>query len=229
MGGKFKQRLKKLKPQNLHTWQMILILIPLLFLAATFLRLDHIRMADLRSRVIEADKNGDDEAVSKYLEELSDFVRNNIVINVVEENGSQKITFGTGPFYLEESYRRAANQAIEEAENNLSTDSNPYGNIYAAAMNVCKPQAIANNWAWNDQGYLNCMTGEINKYPASEDLSTKITASVPSTELYRKEFSSRVWAPTLSGFTILLCFALSVVIFIRLLIWVLIRLSLLFL
>ena len=39
MGGKFKLKLKKIK---VHTWQLILILIPLLFLAATLLRLDHI-------------------------------------------------------------------------------------------------------------------------------------------------------------------------------------------
>lgn len=229
MGGKFKLRLTKFKPKNLHTWQMVLILIPLLFLAATFLRFDHIRMTELRTDVIEADKQGNTEEIERALEELSDFVRNNIVINIVEENGQQKITFGTGPFYLEESYRRAANIAIENAEKNLSTDENPNGNIYAAAMNICKPQAIANGWAWNDQRYLDCMTGEINKYPASEDLSTKITADIPSTELYRKEFSSRIWAPTFSGFTLLLCFILGVVIFIRLFIWILIRLSLLFL
>ena len=186
-------------------------------------------MTELRSAVIAADKQGNTEETERTLEELSTFVRNNIVINIVEENGNQKITFGTGPFYLEESYRRAANLAIENAENNLSTDENPNGNIYAAAMNVCKPQAIANGWAWNDQHYLDCMTGEINKYPASEELATKITADLPSTELYRREFSSRIWAPTLSGFTILLCLILSVVIFIRLFIWSLIRLSLLFL
>ena len=229
MGGKFKSRLKKIKLRPLHTWQLVLILIPFLFLSATFLRLDHIKMTELRKNVIEADKLGDPEEISASLEELSEFVRNNIIINIVEENGTLKATFGTGPFYLEESYRRAESQAIENAENNLSSDSNPYGNIFAEAMNVCKPLAIENNWAWSDQGYLDCMTGEIEKYPSSENLSDKITADIPSTELYRREFSSRIWAPTLSGFTLLICLALTVVIFIRLLFWIIIRLSLLFL
>ncbi len=229
MGGKFKSRLKKFKFRRLHTWQLILILIPLLFLTATFMRLDHIKMTELRKNVEEADKIGNPEEISASLEALSNFVRSNIVINIIEENGSLKVSFGTGPFYLAESYRRAESLAIENATKNLADDSNPYGNVYAEAMNVCKPRAIENSWAWNDQEYLDCMTGEINKYPSSENLSDKITADIPSTELYRREYSSRIWAPTLSGFTILLCLILTVVIFIRFLIWIVIRLSLLFL
>ncbi|MBR3368766.1 hypothetical protein IKG45_03190 [Candidatus Saccharibacteria bacterium] len=229
MGGKFKSHLKKIKFRRLHTWQLILILIPLLFLTATLMRFDHIKMTELRKKVDEADKLGNIEEISASLEELSAFVRNNIVINIVEENGSLKVSFGTGPFYLKESYNRAANQAIEEAQANLTGDSNPYGNIFAEAMNICKPQAIANGWTWSDQSYIDCMTGEINKYPSSENLFSKITADVPSTELYRREFSSRIWAPTFSGFMILICLILIVVIFIRFIIWIIIRLSLLFL
>lgn len=225
MGGKFKFRLKKLKIQ---TWQLALILIPLLFLAATFLRLDHIKMTELRSAVLTADESGDEAEISSSLSELAAFTRKNIVINIVDDNGEQKIVFGTGPFYLEHSYLRAAEKALDEAEKQLTDDTNPNGNIFAAAMNVCKPQAIANGWAWNSPGYLDCMTGEINKYPSSENLTDQISAKIPSTELYRKEFSSPLLAFSLSGITILLCLILIVVIFIRFIIWIILRLSLLF-
>ena len=225
MGGKFKLYLKKIK---LHTWQLILILIPLLFLAATFLRLDHIKMTELRTVVLDADAAGDEEKLSNSLSELANFTRKNIVINIIDNNGDQKITFGTGPFYLEQSYLRAADRAISETEAQIADSTNPNGNIFAAAMNICKPQAIANGWAWNSQPYLDCMTSEINKYPASENLTDQLSANIPSTELYRKEFSSPIWAPSLSGFTILLCLILIVVIFIRFIIWAVIRLSLLF-
>lgn len=228
MGGKFKSRLKKIKFHRLYTWQLILILIPLLFLTATFLRFDHIKMTELRKDVETADKDGDSEKLTTALETLSDFVRNNVVINIVEQNGNYKITFGTGPFYLEDSYQRSANSAIESSMANLSNDTNPYGNIFESANNICQPQAIEWGWSWNSPEYLNCMTTEINKYPASENLSDQITANLPSTELYRREFSSRIWAPTFSGFLILLCLILIVVIIIRFLIWVIIRISLLF-
>ena len=88
MGGKFKLYLKKIK---LHTWQLILILIPLLFLAATFLRLDHIKMTELRTVVLDADAAGDEEKLSNSLSELANFTRKNIVINIIDNNGDKKL------------------------------------------------------------------------------------------------------------------------------------------
>ena len=123
---------------------------------------------------------------------------------------------------------RDANQALEEAESQLADDANPNGNIYQAASNVCSPQAIANGWDWNTPDYINCMMGEINKYPAAEDLNDQVLASLPSTELYRMNFASPVWAPTLTGFCILITLLLIVVIIIRAIIWLVLRLSLLF-
>ncbi len=220
-----KRGLKKFK---IKTWQLLLILVPLLFLDATLLRLDHIRMAELRSAVLTADEEDDDEKIAETLEQLKDFVFSNIVINVVDDNGLQKVTFGTGPFYLEHQYIRAANAALEEAEKKLSSDTNPNGNIYQMASEVCRPQAIANGWAWNNPNYINCMMTEIQKYPAADEIQDKIIASLPSTELYRKNYASPVWAPTLTGFMLLLTALIIVVILIRAIIWIILRLSLLF-
>lgn len=226
MGGKFKFHLKK---GNIHNWQLILILIPMLFLTASFMRLDYQKMLQLRENVEAADEAGDNDATSAALEELASFTRKNIIVNIVEENGEFKLFLGTGPFYLKGSYRRDAEKAIEEATSGIQDDSNQYGNIYAAAMNVCKPQAIANGWTWSSAEYVGCMTGEIEKYPASEDLVSQFKANIPSTELYRREYNSKLWTLSFSGVMILLCLILSVVIIIRIFIWVIIRLSLLFL
>ena len=174
------------------------------------------------------DKNENDEEISQNLEKLKDFVFSNIVINIVDDNGTQKITFGTGPFYLEHQYIRAANKALEEAEENITSDANPNGNIYQMASGVCQPQAIANGWSWNDPNYINCMVGEIQKYPSASEINYTIAASLPSTELYRKEYASPLWAPTLTGFMLLITLAIIVVIFIRGIIWIILRLSLLF-
>ena len=218
----------RIKIHKIKTWQLVLILIPLLVIDATLLRVDHIRMTELRSAVLAADEAENDEEVTRTLEELRDFVFSNIVINVVDDNGIQKVSFGTGPFYLEYQYLRDANAALEEAEKKFADDSNPNGNVYAMASAVCQPQAIANGWTWNDANFINCMMTEINKYPAADDLQYNIVASLPSTELYRKEYSSPVWAPTLTGFMLLLTLIIIVVIFIRFIIWVVLRLSLLF-
>ena len=218
----------RLKFHKVKTWKLLLILLPLLFVDATLLRIDHIKMTELRDAVLEADKNENDEEITQSLEKLKDFVFSNIVINIVDDNGAQKVTFGTGPFYLEHQYIRAANKALEEAEKKMTADENPNGNIYQMASEVCRPQAIANGWNWNDPNYINCMVGEIQKYPSADEINDTIAASLPSTELYRKNYASPIWAPTLTGFMLLITLIIIVVIFIRGIVWVFLRLSLLF-
>lgn len=218
----------RIKIRKIKTWQLFLILVPLLFLDATLLRIDHVRMTELRDAVISADESENDEEIARTLEELRSFVLSNIVINVVDDNGAQRITFGTGPFVLEHKYRRDATAALEEAERNMSADGNPNGNIYAAASEACRGIAIANGWSWDNENYINCMMGEIQKYPASENLQDQMMANLPSTGLYRHNYASPVWAPTLSGFFILITLAIIVVILIRGIIWIILRLSLLF-
>lgn len=225
--GNMKKR-GRLKLHKVKTWKLLLVLLPLLFVDATLLRIDHVRMTELRDAVLEADKNEDDEAVARNLEELKNFVFSNIVINVVDNNGEQEVTFGTGPFYLEHQYIRAANKALEEAEKAITNDSNPNGNVYQMASEVCRPQAIANGWSWNDANYINCMVGEIQKYPAADEINDTIAASLPSTELYRKNYASPLWAPTFTGLMLLITLIIIVVIFIRGIVWVFLRLSLLF-
>ena len=107
-------------------------------------------MTEMRDAVLEADATEDDEATTQNLLKLKEFVVSNMVINVVDDNGVQKVMFGTGPFYLEHQYIRAANRALEEAEAKLSDDTNPNGNVYAKASEECRAQAIANGWTWNN-------------------------------------------------------------------------------
>ncbi len=227
-GGKLKQLLGRLKVKKVKTWILILALIPLGFIDATLLRLDHIRMTELRDAVISADESGDEAALAQALNELKDYAFSNIVINIIEENGGQKIRFGTGPFYLEQSYLRDATAALAAAEEALSSDSNPYGNIYGMAGEVCRAEALKNGWTWDNVNFINCMMSEIAKYPSSDEIQDTIVAKLPSTELYRREFASPLWAPTLTGFFLLITLIIIVVIFMRFVVWVILRLSLLF-
>lgn len=240
LGGKIKQLISnrkwKLKIKN---WVLILLLVPLCALAATLMRNDHIRMTELRDAVLEADAKigeaeGEEQAVqaetdlANALTNLKEFVFHNIVINIIEENGEQKITFGTGPFYLEHQYLRAATKALEEAEVKLSGDNNPYGNIYGEAGEVCRAEAINNGWSWDSPEFINCMLYEIGKYPSADEIHDTIIASLPSTELYRRNYASPVWAPTLTGFLLLLIAIIMIVIIIRIIIWIVLRLALIF-
>ena len=227
--GKFHLSKFRLKEFKVTTWMLLIVLAVMLFLDATLLRFNHIKMTELRSAVLTADEQEDFDALATNLEKLKEYVFSHIVINVVDENGKQKVMFGTGPFYLEHQYLRAANKALEEAEEKMGDGSNPNGNIYQAASEVCRPQAIAGGWSWNSPNYINCMMGEIEKYPSSEDLQAQLVAELPSTELYRKNYASPLWTFSFTGIMILATLVVIVVIFIRVIIWVVLRLSLLFL
>ncbi len=231
MGGKKSNHVRRLLRSfgAVQNWQLLLILIPLLFVTATLLRLDHLRMAELRDAVISADNLGDDALLQEKLQALQEFTFKHVVVNIVERNGTQNLTFGTGPFYLEGQYLRAANEAIAEAESQLANDSNPNGNIYAAVSAICRPLALANGWAWNSPGYLNCWTSELDKYPAAEELNSQLTANVPSTELFRYDYASPIWAPSWAGWAILACIIILAIIIIRLVIWCVLHIFLLFL
>lgn len=232
MGGKKKNHIRQFLGsfKKVRAWQLIIILIPLCFLTATLLRFDHLRMIELRRAVLDADADGDPAQIEQSLADLQKFVFTNVVINTTEENGVQSVIFGTGPFYLEQQYIRAANAAIEKAEGGLVDDSNPNGNIFAAVSAICRPLAIANGWAWNNPGYIECWTTELDKYPASDELSPSlITADVPSTEEYRRNFASPIWAPTPTGFAMLACIVLALWIIVRAIVWIILKLALIFL
>lgn len=215
----------RIKIPKVKTWQLLVVLIPLLFLDATLLRMDHIKMVELRDAVLAADEAEDDDRIAESLDELKEFVFSNMVVNIVDDNGMRKITFGTGPFYLEHQYARAANAALKKAEAEMSSDSNPNGNIYDLASQTCRPLAISNGWAWNDANYINCMMGEIQKYPASDELSSSIAESLPSTELYRKNYASPIFVFSLSGVMLFLTAIILVVILVRGIVWVILRLA----
>lgn len=228
MGGKKTNHIRRsLKNfRGAQNWQLILILIPLLFVTATLLRLDHLRMTELRSAVLAADEAGDNEVINQSLTELQEFTFTHIVVNLVERNGRQHLIFGTGPFYLENQYLRAANAAIAAAESQAGDDSNPNGNIYAAVSAICRPLAIANGWSWNSPGYLECWTSELAKYPASDELNVQFRATLPSTELFRHNYASPIWAPSWSGWAILACVIIIVIVVVRIVIWCILQIAL---
>lgn len=218
----------KFKRFKLKGWMLIIALALLLFFDATLLRMNHIKMTELRSAVLSADEADDDTAIAEGLSRLKEFVFSNTVTNVVEENGEQTVSFGTGPFYLEHQYLRAAQAALEKAEAEMSSDENPNGNIYGLAGDTCKALALANGWTWDNVNFINCMVTEINKYPAASEIQDTIVAALPSTELYRHNYASPIWAPSLLGWLMILTLVVIIVIIIRVLIWIVLRLSLLF-
>lgn len=230
MGGMTKNRLKESlrKIFRIRSWKLILILIPLTFLAATLLRFDHLKMIELRDAVLAADEAGDNAAILSTLDELQEFTLTHIVINVYEENGIEHLSFGTGPFYLENQYVRKAQEELAKAEASLENAGvNPNGNVFKKAAEVCDALGIKYGWGYSAP-YINCMQDELAKYPAMDEIEDYEQAMIPSTALYRQDFASPIWYPCWSGIVILLCVILLIIILVRFFIWVFIKIALLF-
>jgi hypothetical protein len=178
--------------QRVKTWQLLILLILMGFLSATFLRLNNIGMIDRRDAVLAADKVGDLNVTQSRLYDLQRYV-------------SEHVNADSGPFYLEAQYRRDAQRIVDEASN----DDNPNGNINVKAEEVCKPQYTV----WSP-AYVQCFTDELAKYPPSADPAQNVV--LPSTELYRHDFSAPLWSPDFAGWSILACIIIVLMILARL-------------
>ena len=93
MGGvSKKKKSKKALSKILHisSWKLILVFILLVFLGATLLRFDHIKMSELREAVLTADEEEDTDKILSSLNELRNFTLKHIVFNILEDNGEQQ-------------------------------------------------------------------------------------------------------------------------------------------
>ena len=179
--------------QKIKTWQLVIIFILMSFLAATFLRLNNIGMIERRKAVLVADEIGDNEITQNRLYDLQRFIVDHMNTDL-----------GKG-IYLEASYKRDAQIAYEEA----AKDSNPSGNIYQKAQEVCAPQFT--NWSY---AYIQCTTVELAKYPSAGDLLNSV--NLPKADAYLHSFISPVWSPDFAGWSVLICVVILLMILTRL-------------
>ncbi len=157
-------------------------------------------MVERRSAVIAADDAGDSTATANRLYDLQRYV-----------SAHMNTDMGKG-VYLEGSYKRD----LQAAQDKAAQDSNPNGNIYKKAQEVCAPQFTRYTYA-----YLQCTIGELAKYPAESNLITSIKA--PSQDLYRHVFISPIWSPDFAGWSVAVCLVLAVMIVARLVSLVVLR------
>ena len=179
--------------QRIKTWQLVILLVLSSFVAAIFLRLNNIGMVERRAAVVSADDAGDKNATVNRLYDLQRYV-----------SAHMNTDLGKG-VYLESSYKRDYQAAIDAAAN----DSNPNGNIYKKAQEVCAPQFTRYSYA-----YLQCTTGELAKYPAASNPASAVQK--PALSTYLHSFVSPLWSPDFAGWSVLVSLILAVMILVRL-------------
>jgi hypothetical protein len=188
--------------QRVQTWQLLVLLVLLAFVAATFLRLNNIGMVQRRDAVLSADKAADTAGMTDRLYDLQRYAASHMNAN-------------TGPFYLDQQYKRDVEKLVTEA----SVVTNPYGNINAEVDTLCRSRFSSYSQAW-----VQCFAEELGKYPAAPDPAGQVT--LPSADLYRYDFISPRWSPDFAGWSVLVCLVIVVMILARLLSLVILRLML---
>ncbi len=179
--------------QRIKTWQLLVLLVIMMFVTATFLRLNNVGMVQRREAVISADEAGNGDVIIERLYELQRYV-----------SAHMNTDLGQG-VYLEKSY----NRDLQEWQTNQYGSNNPNGNIYQKAQEVCAPQ-----FDYYSYLYLQCTTNELAKYPAASDPASD--TSKPRQEAYIHSFASPLWSPDFAGWSVIACMVIIGMIFVRL-------------
>ena len=179
--------------QRVKTWQLLILLVLSGFVAATFLRLNNIGMVQRRAAVITADTAGNQDDIIRTLSDLQQYV-----------TAHMNTDLGRG-VYLESSY----NHDYQAWQATAYGDSNPNGNIYKKAQDVCAPKFTHYSTA-----YLQCTTSELAKYPAAADPGKGTGA--PQVDSYVHDYVSPVWSPDFAGWSLVVCAVLALMIIARL-------------
>lgn len=185
--------------QKVKTWQLVLLLVLMLFITATFLRLNNIGMVQRRDAVIAADKQADPNNTRNRVIDLQHFVANHM-------------NTGKNDVYLASQYERDKAAAYQAAATSGSSDNEV---INKKVDEICKPQFSGYN-----QGYVECFAREYAKYAPGEDPGGKV--KLPDPETYRLVFAPPYWSPDFAGFSLLVSGLIALAICLRLVsLWIL--------
>ena len=181
----------------MKTWQLLVILLLGLLVAATFLRLNNLGMVDRRQAVITADEKGDDEAVKKALVELQRHVSSHM--NTSLEKGVYRV----------KAYERDRDAAITAA----SSATNPQSEVYKQASVECRARFQGGVDSFRND-YVTCVLERVSALQSSSDPTAG--ANLPIADNYRYDYVSPLWTPDLAGLTVLFCVLVTGVIIFRL-------------
>lgn len=185
--------------KRVATWQLVIILVLVGFLAATFLRLNNIGMDQRRQALYAADKAGDATTIANRLADLQRYVNSHMNAD-------------TGAVYLQNEYNRDAQAATKAAAEADTINTSP---ILKAAVDTCHAKYPYDNYGSTVYGFRQCVGDELAKVAGAPDLDSAI--KLPNPDLYRYSFAAPLWSPDFAGWTLVVCVAILLVIVIRLL------------
>lgn len=195
--------------RRVKTWQLFVILLLLLFVAATFLRLNNLGMVERREAVLSADERGDKAAIERSLVALQHYVSSHM--NASLQSG----------IYLENEYQRDRDDALEAA----SQAQNPNSSAYQQASVECQARFQGGADSFRND-YVQCVIDRVAQLSQGEDAVANL--QLPRVDMYHYNFVSPLWTPDFAGIFVLLCAIVIVVILLRFIWMIVLRILLKF-
>lgn len=180
----WRRRLWQLK--RVKTWQLLIVLLLLAFVAATFLRLNNLGMVERREAVLSADERGDKAAIERSLVALQHYVSSHM--NASLQSG----------IYLEHEYQRDRDAALEAA----AGAQNPNSSAYQQASVDCQARFQGGTDSFRND-YVQCVIERVAQLNQGEDPVAGL--QLPRADMYHYNFVSPLWTPDFAGIFVLLC------------------------
>lgn len=183
--------------QTVKTWQLVVILLLISLLGATFLRMNNLGMVERRNAVLAADEKGDKAAIRDSLIKLQRYVAAHMNTNL------------NGGLYLSKSYERDRAAALEAAQG----ASNPNSAVYQQASVECRSRFQGGVASFRND-YVQCVIEKVAALSSAADPTAGLT--LPRADSYRYDFASPTWSFDLAGLTVALGVFIILVIITRL-------------
>lgn len=169
--------------RRLKTWHLAVLLVVLAVSSVYLLRQNNLQMIELRNRVVQADEQNRD--IPQALTNLRNYIATHM-----------NTSMGERGIYLEHSYQRAYDAAVQQAAQSGSASAA----TYQQADKDC--QSLFSKTA-SFPAYIQCVTDKVAATGVAADPVSSIKA--PSADLYRFNFVSPAWSPDVAGFILLSC------------------------
>lgn len=186
--------------EYIKTWQLLVVALLLVFVSATFLRLNNVGMVERRDAVLSADKAGDSEEIANRLYELQ-------VYSAAHMNAAP------GDVYLTNQYNRDSKAIIDQA---MATQSGKKP-IAVQAYDICR-QSFS---TWS-QAAVQCVSDEVARLTPKGD-NGLVHVDFPDPNLYRHSYFSPLWSLDFAGVSLLLLALVVVAIIARIVAYILLK------
>ncbi len=186
--------------RHIRTWQLCVILVLAVVVTASLLRMNSIRMDDLRNAVYRADASGDPAKIKQSLVDLQNYVSHHM-----------NTSLGKG-VYLEKTYNRDRDAALNAA----TSSTNPKAAEYQQASFECRARFTNTGHTLYSSEYVACVVERLKALGASSDAEPVLTLPLPDN--YHYNFASPYISFDFAGFGVIFCGVITSVIGLRLIV-----------